>query len=163
MQIKTHCQYNESVHRKEQPELIRYRKTYIKNVEFIHVYFCEATDSVQYRQPNTYQEVLNTNHFGSVSDSLGRLASQWMASLHTITTKDITVQYTRDIHARPPDVTERSHASTLDLPVESPGIRRQSRPPSMRFPWSLQGNEGLLGRKFGGLVSRFAFANGLSL
>ena len=30
--------------------------------DFIHVYFCEVTDS-------------NTNHFGSISDSLGRLAA----------------------------------------------------------------------------------------
>ena len=30
-------------------------------------------DSIQYRPPNADQEVSNTNHFGSVSDSLGRL------------------------------------------------------------------------------------------
>ena len=38
---------------------------------FIHVYVCEATNSMQYRPPNAYQEVSNTNHFGSVSDGLG--------------------------------------------------------------------------------------------
>ena len=32
-------------------------------------------DSMQYRPPNDYQEVSNTNHFGSVSDSLGQLAA----------------------------------------------------------------------------------------
>ena len=30
-------------------ELIRFRK---KNVDIIHVYFCEATDPMQYRPPN---------------------------------------------------------------------------------------------------------------
>ena len=52
-----------------QLELIRS----VKKLEFIHVYFCEATDSMQYHPPNSYQEVSNANHFGSVSDSLGRL------------------------------------------------------------------------------------------
>ena len=33
-----------------QLELIRYRK----NVDFIHVYFCEATDSMQYHPPTAY-------------------------------------------------------------------------------------------------------------
>ena len=44
---------------------------------------CEATDSMQCRPPNEYHEVSNTNHFGSVSDSLGRLAgaSECMASI----------------------------------------------------------------------------------
>ena len=32
-------------------------------------------NSMQYRQPKANQEVSNTNHFGSVSDTLGRLAS----------------------------------------------------------------------------------------
>ena len=38
---------------------------------------------MQYRQPNAYQEVSNTNHFISVSDSLDRLvaASQYMAGM----------------------------------------------------------------------------------
>ena len=68
-----------------QLECIRYRK----HVDFIHVYFCEATDPVQYRPPNAYQEVSNTNHFGSVSDSLGwtlgriAAASQCVASQYT--------------------------------------------------------------------------------
>ena len=37
---------------------------------------------MQYRPPNTNQDVSNTNHFASFSDSLGRLvaASQYMAS-----------------------------------------------------------------------------------
>ena len=44
---------------------------YHKNVDFIHVYFCEATDSMQYRPPNANQEVSNTSDGGgSVSDSL---------------------------------------------------------------------------------------------
>ena len=62
-----------------QLELIRYGK----NVDFIHVYFCEAIDSMQYRPPNAYREVSNTNHFGSISYSLGRLsaASECMTSL----------------------------------------------------------------------------------
>ena len=30
---------------------------------------------MQYRPPNAYQEVSNTNHFGFVSDSLGRLTA----------------------------------------------------------------------------------------
>ena len=40
-------------------------------------------DSMQYRRPNSYQEVSNTNHFGYVSDSLGRFAaaSQCIASV----------------------------------------------------------------------------------
>ena len=33
-----------------------------KTVFFIH--FCEATYSMQYRPPNAYQEISNTNHFG---------------------------------------------------------------------------------------------------
>ena len=32
-------------------------------------------DSMQYRPPNANQEVSNSNQFGSVSDSLGRLAA----------------------------------------------------------------------------------------
>ena len=88
MQI-THCQYyNESAHRKEQLasgiNTIPHICDTVKNVNFIHVYFCEATDSKQYRPPNAYiyQEVSNTNHFGSVSESLGGLAamSQCMSS-----------------------------------------------------------------------------------
>ena len=53
-----------------------------KNVDFIHVYLCEAMDSMQYRPPNAIQEVSIVNHFGSVSDSLGPLAaaSECMAS-----------------------------------------------------------------------------------
>ena len=63
-----------------QVELIRCHK----NVDFIHIYFCEATDlMIIYRPPNTSHEVSNTNHVGSVSDSLGRLtaASQCMPSI----------------------------------------------------------------------------------
>ena len=39
---------------------------------------------MQYRPPNAYQEVSNSNHFGSVSDSLGLLmaTSQCMAVEH---------------------------------------------------------------------------------
>ena len=61
-----------------QVELIRLRK----NLDFIQVYFRKATDSMQCRSPNTNQEASNTNHFDSVSDSLGRPAalSQCMAS-----------------------------------------------------------------------------------
>ena len=49
---------------------------------YIHIYFCKATDSMQYRPPNANQGVSNTKHFGSVSDSLCRLAvtSECMAS-----------------------------------------------------------------------------------
>ena len=45
-----HCQYNDVYIARNnlQLEFIRYRK----NVEFIHVYFCEAADSMQYRPPN---------------------------------------------------------------------------------------------------------------
>ena len=42
----------------------------VKNVDFIHVYFCEATASMQYRPLNANQEVSTRKHFGSVSDSL---------------------------------------------------------------------------------------------
>ena len=53
-------------------ELIRHRNLF----DFIHVYFCEAADSMQYRPPeHLYQEFLNTKHFGSVSNSLGQLAA----------------------------------------------------------------------------------------
>ena len=40
----------------------------VKGVDFIHVYFCEAANSMQYRQPNSYQEVSNPNNFDSVSE-----------------------------------------------------------------------------------------------
>ena len=53
--------------------LIQYNA--IQNLDFIHVYFCEATDSMQYRSPNANRAFSNTNHFGSVDDSLGRLAA----------------------------------------------------------------------------------------
>ena len=43
-----------------QLELMRYHK----NVEFIHVYFCEATALMQYRSPNAYREVSTTSHVG---------------------------------------------------------------------------------------------------
>ena len=48
----------------------------------VRPYVCEATDSMQYRLPNAYQEVWNKKRFGSVSDSLDRLAaaSECMAS-----------------------------------------------------------------------------------
>ena len=60
----------------------------VKSVDFIHIYFCEATDSMQYCLPNTNQEVSNTNDFGSVSDSLGRLvaASPCTASVNKLET-----------------------------------------------------------------------------
>ena len=77
--------YNESVHRKEQlASRIKYDT--VTNVDFIHVYCCEATHSMQYRLPNSNLKVSNTNHFGSVSDSLVRLvaAIQCMSSLFTL-------------------------------------------------------------------------------
>ena len=62
-----------------QVELIRCHK----NVDFIHIYFCEATDSMIYRPTNASHEVSNTNHVASVSNSLGRLtaASQCKPSI----------------------------------------------------------------------------------
>ena len=42
-----------------QIELIRYHK----NVDFIHVYFFEATDSMQHSPLNAYKDVSNTNQF----------------------------------------------------------------------------------------------------
>ena len=48
---KTHCQYDEMNNlqsRNLQFEIIRCRK----NVDFIHVCICQATDSTQYRPPN---------------------------------------------------------------------------------------------------------------
>ena len=48
---------------------------YCTNVDFIHVYFCEATDSMKYRPPNVNQEFSNKNQFDSISDSLGRLSA----------------------------------------------------------------------------------------
>ena len=47
----------------------------VSKVYFIHVYFCEAMDSMQYRPPNTKQDVSNATRFGSISDNLGRLAA----------------------------------------------------------------------------------------
>ena len=44
---------------------------YNENVDFIHVYFAKR----RIRPPKAQQKVLNTTQFGSVSDSLGRLAS----------------------------------------------------------------------------------------
>ena len=45
-------------------QLITIINTYtINNVDFIHVYFYEATDAIQYRPPNAYQDVSNTNLF----------------------------------------------------------------------------------------------------
>ena len=54
-----------------QLQSIRYRKQMFTLFTY---YFCEAAVSMQYRSPNANQEVSNTNHFGAVSDSLGRLA-----------------------------------------------------------------------------------------
>ena len=51
-------------------ELIRCRKHMF---DCIHVYFCEAFDLIQYRPPNANPEVLNTTHFGSVSDNVREL------------------------------------------------------------------------------------------
>ena len=48
-----------------QLELIRYSN------KILHVYFCEE----RIRPSHASQEVSNVNHFGSVSDSLGRLAA----------------------------------------------------------------------------------------
>ena len=60
---QTYCQWNESgLHRKEQLASINNTITITyKNVDFIHLYFCEATDSVQYRPPIAYQDVSSTN------------------------------------------------------------------------------------------------------
>ena len=60
--------------------LIQYRK------DFIQVYFCEVTDSLQYHPLNANQKVSNKKHFGSVSDSLDRLAatSECMASVKKV-------------------------------------------------------------------------------
>ena len=51
---------------------------------------------MQYRPPNAYQEVSNINHFGSVSDSLGRLAagSQYMASNCKLTAASLVAEPT---------------------------------------------------------------------
>ena len=78
-QQQTHCQYNERVHQKEQ--LATRINMLPKKVDFFHIYFYEVRDSVQYRPPNANQ-VSTANHFGSVSDSLDRLAaaSECMAS-----------------------------------------------------------------------------------
>ena len=61
---------------------------YLKNVDFIHVYVCKATDSMQYGRPNVYKEVSSTKHFGHChfwtiirdSNSLLAVVSQCMAS-----------------------------------------------------------------------------------
>ena len=68
---------NESVHQKEQlASLIKYiYYESVKNVDFIHVYFCDATDSMQYRPPKPNEELSSTNHFGSVSYGIGRIAA----------------------------------------------------------------------------------------
>ena len=61
-----------------QVELIRYsNKCWLYSR-----YFCEATDSMQYRPPNV-NEFPEKKHVGSVSDSLGRhsAASECMASV----------------------------------------------------------------------------------
>ena len=50
---------------------VQIRYVTVKNVNFIHAYFCEATDSPTERIV-LLNEVSNTNHFGSISDSLGR-------------------------------------------------------------------------------------------
>ena len=44
--------------------------------------------SMQHRPPNANKEVSNTNHFCSVSDSLGRLASasECMSGIHRVST-----------------------------------------------------------------------------
>ena len=41
----------------------------VTHVDFCHIYFCEATDSMQYRSPNAYQEVSNTNTKVCVGES----------------------------------------------------------------------------------------------
>ena len=52
-------------------------------------------NSMQYRRPNATQEVSNTNHFGSVSDSLGRLAaaSECMTSIEKLDILLGTIMY----------------------------------------------------------------------
>ena len=49
----THCQYNESIHRKEQLASRNINKISVKNVCFFQVYFCEAMDLMQ-RRPRTF-------------------------------------------------------------------------------------------------------------
>ena len=49
-------------------------------------------DSMYYRLTNTNQEVSNTNHFGSVSDGLGRLAAcECLASLYIFSFSESTI------------------------------------------------------------------------
>ena len=62
------CQYNEDVHQKEQ---LATRNNTIpsKSVDFIHVYVCEAMDTMQYPSSNARHEVSNKNRLGSVSDT----------------------------------------------------------------------------------------------
>ena len=59
-----------------QVELIRY----CKNVDFIHVYFCEATESVQYRPqyrpPITARQTKIYNNYYSIESGPTLLASQ---------------------------------------------------------------------------------------
>ena len=106
-----HCQYNESVHQKEQ--LVGRINTITYFFYFIHVHFCEAMDSMQYRPSKTNQEVSNTNHFGSVSDSLGQLASasECMASTQYNTMQKILWW---KIH-RKPDLSSASKPKHLEL------------------------------------------------
>ena len=51
-------------------------KVYIKRnnlqLELQNVDFIQRMDSIQYHPPNAYQEVSNTNHFGSVSPFRGQ-------------------------------------------------------------------------------------------
>ena len=62
-----------SYRRFESSNSMQYRTTLFN---CIHVYLIsEATDSKQYRPQNAY-EVSNTNNFGSVSNSLERLAAE---------------------------------------------------------------------------------------
>ena len=70
----------------EEVELIRYRK----HVDFVHVYFCEATDSMQYRPRNLNHVFSNTNHCGSIFDSLSRLSARVNARR---VLKSLTIMY----------------------------------------------------------------------
>ena len=75
-----HCQCNESVHRREQLES---RINTIPQNMLILFTFAFAKRHIQCKSMNANQEVSNTNHFGSVFDSLGRLvaASECIASV----------------------------------------------------------------------------------
>ena len=63
-----YCQYNESVHRKEQ------FATIINTIQD-KMFFTFTFAKRRIRPATAYQKMSNTNHFGTVSDSLGGLAA----------------------------------------------------------------------------------------